>query len=217
MLLAVCSADYRFLYVDIGQYGGNSDGGIFKDCELFKRMERGQLRLPDPEPLPGADNGELMPFFLVGDDAFPLRFDLMKPFAVRLRSLGARRGLDEQELVFNYRVKRGRLTIECTFGILTSRFRIYHRKIFAEPKNADRLVKATVILHNYLTKPRHRRIVPWSGQKEDEVRFPPQVKPFYKASGTNASNRAKETQAQLMRWFNGIGAVSFQRRGAGLE
>lgn len=40
--------------------------------------------------------------------------------------------------------------VECAFGLLAQRWRIYHRKMNLKPENADKIVKATVVLHNFL-------------------------------------------------------------------
>ena len=40
--------------------------------------------------------------------------------------------------------------VESAFGILTQRFRIYHRKMCLLPKTVLSVVKATVVLHNML-------------------------------------------------------------------
>jgi hypothetical protein len=39
VLLALADARYKFAVVDIGSYGGNSDGGIFAHSELGKYLE----------------------------------------------------------------------------------------------------------------------------------------------------------------------------------
>ncbi|XP_064468553.1 uncharacterized protein LOC135379852 [Ornithodoros turicata] len=54
VLMAVADASYRFLYVDIGAYGSQSDGGIFKACTLGRDLEAGDLGLPPPRRLPGS-------------------------------------------------------------------------------------------------------------------------------------------------------------------
>lgn len=42
-----------------------------------------------------------------------------------------------------------RRCVENAFGILVSRWRIYERQINMEPRNADIIVKATCVLHNF--------------------------------------------------------------------
>lgn len=48
VLLALVDADYRFIAVDIGGYGGNSDGGIFANSDLGKALQAGHLDVPPP-------------------------------------------------------------------------------------------------------------------------------------------------------------------------
>ena len=49
------------------------------------------------DPLPNDDRS--MPYFIIGDDVFPLRTWLMKPFS--------RRSLPDAKRIFNYRLSRG--------------------------------------------------------------------------------------------------------------
>lgn len=43
VLLAVCDAAYKFILVDIGQPGSNSDGGIWDSSEFGRGLENGKI------------------------------------------------------------------------------------------------------------------------------------------------------------------------------
>ena len=45
VLMALVDADYRFIYVDIGDYGSNADGSIFKNSWFGQAFSNGQLDL----------------------------------------------------------------------------------------------------------------------------------------------------------------------------
>ena len=56
-------AKYRFLLVDVGAYGKDSDGGLLSNLSIYKNLESGTLKLPVERKLP---NSELKaPFALV--------------------------------------------------------------------------------------------------------------------------------------------------------
>ena len=113
VLMGLVDADYKFLWANVGTPGSNSDAAIFKLSTLRESLENDTLALPPPDPLFGDDRDT--PYFIVGDDAFPLRQWLMKPYSIR--------NLDHDQRIFNYRLSRARRVVENAFGILACRFR----------------------------------------------------------------------------------------------
>ena len=140
VLLAVVDANYNFTYVDIGTNGRVSDGGIFARSVLFEKLEKKELSIPPPMTLPGRQ--EPMPFVLVGDEAFPLKSYLLKPYPARL--------LDMSRRIFNYRLSRARRIVENAFGILSRRFAVFSKPIALEPEKVQVIVLAACALHNFL-------------------------------------------------------------------
>ena len=80
----------------------------------------------------------------VADDTFGLKPHMMKPFPFQNRP--------PDERIFNYRLSRARRVIEKTFGIVASRFRIFHRPIVASVEKVQTITKAVVALHNFLMR-----------------------------------------------------------------
>jgi hypothetical protein len=140
VLMALADAHYRFIYLDVGRQGRISDGGIFSHCGLQKVINKGTINFPQPQPLPG-DNTPI-PFYMVGDEAFPLRNYLMKPYPSR--------NLSHAERVFNYRICRARRIVENTFGIMAQRFGVLLKPMLLSPDRAEKVVLACCALHNML-------------------------------------------------------------------
>ena len=100
ILLALVDANYDFVMIDVGPFGRSSDGGIFSHSALEKRMENGSLNIPLDSCLPGA-NIEA-PFAMVGDEAFPLKTYLMRPYP------GHQSSRNDFMTYFNNRLSRAR-------------------------------------------------------------------------------------------------------------
>lgn len=138
VLLGVVDADYKFSVVDVGGYGKQSDGGTFRASEMFNLMMNQQLNIPPDGNLPNTNIK--MPYVFIGDEAFPLLDNLMKPF-------GGKNALSEAEY-FDKRLSRARKTVECTFGIIFSKWRILGKEIETTQQTAEKMIKAITILHN---------------------------------------------------------------------
>ncbi|KAH7717002.1 nuclease HARBI1-like protein [Aphelenchoides avenae] len=115
VLMGVCDHRYRLICVDVGAYGSESDGGVFDRSLLRARLLRGELNLPEPDFLPGNGN-TVSPFFFIGDAAFPLMTNLMKPFPGQ--------EIPAEQRTYNYRMCSTRRIIENVFGILAAKWRV---------------------------------------------------------------------------------------------
>lgn len=78
--MAAVDAKYRFIMVDVGAYGANHDATVFANTDFGRSWlnKDGALKVPDDSALPGQT--EKIPFFMVGDEAFGLKSNLMTPF-----------------------------------------------------------------------------------------------------------------------------------------
>ena len=139
VLMAICDAKYCFTMVDIGSYGRDNDASIFSECQIGDFFEKGLFNLPECRVISSSFQ---LPSVLVGDDIFPLKPWLMKPYPGK--------NLTVEERIYNYRLSRARRTIENTFGILAAKWRIFRGPIKAKPEKIEDIIKATVCLHNYL-------------------------------------------------------------------
>lgn len=138
VLMAVADSDYRFVYVDIGAFGKDCDSSVFKETVFWKLLQKNMLDIPQPRPLIATEDN--LPFVLVGDEAFALSQNLLRPYGGHSLSIEKR--------IFNYRLCRARRYIECSFGILVNKWRIFHRAINVKKKFAKDIVKACIVLHN---------------------------------------------------------------------
>jgi len=151
VLLAVCDAHYRyvicilwehsyyfdilyrFTLIDVGDLGRHSDGGVLAHSSFGIALENDSLSFPAPRPLPGTAHPKL-PFVIVGDEAFPLRTNMLRPYpgrnlsgmysselAISVDIIWAA-AIAEEKAVFNYRLSRARRIIENSFGILAARY-----------------------------------------------------------------------------------------------
>ena len=140
VLLALMDGDSKFLWVDLGAAGSTSDAEIFKHTNLRHKIEDGSIGFPDSDSL--GIGGPKVNFFLLENDAFPHMLWLMRPYSSH--------SMDLKEMIFNYRIRRGRTVVENAFRILTSRFRIFQSPLQQKPRVVNRIVMACLVLHNLL-------------------------------------------------------------------
>lgn len=137
VLFAMVDTNCNLIFVDVGFQGRISDGGIFKNTQLFTNLKDGHLSIP---PLPGQPT--LVPQVILGDEAFSLIVNLMKPFS-GVHPPGSK------ERIFNYRLSRGRRVVENAFGIMSSVFRVLRKSMILKPEKAEFIVMACVHLRNF--------------------------------------------------------------------
>jgi len=140
VLMACADADGIFTTIDVGEAGRFSDSAVFRASNLGKLLDTDKLHIPKPTPMP--NDAFDFPFYMVGDEAFPLKINLMRPYPKRV--------LDNEKRIFNYRMSRGRKSVECAFGMLASKFEIFQKPIMCHEDTAIKVIKAACILHNFI-------------------------------------------------------------------
>ncbi|XP_035995635.1 protein ALP1-like [Fundulus heteroclitus] len=198
VLLAVVDARYLFRVVDVGAFGRKSDGGTLAASTFGEALREEKLHLPEDAPLPGANHLGPMPHVFVGDEAFPLRRNVLRPYPGR--------NLSQSKRIFNYRLSRARRVVENAFGILAAQWRIYHRVIGVSPENVEAVVKATVALHNFQR---------WNSTAENPVpleeRDIPALQQARRAGANNATQEAVAVRESFNSYFSSaVGEVPWQ-------
>lgn len=138
ILQGLVDASYKFVTVDVGGYGKQSDGGTFLSSHLYEFIESGELTFPDPKVLPNT-NIEA-PFIMLADEAYPLLPHLMTPYK--------RKTLNSRKRNFNNRLSRARKTVECGFGILYAKWRILTKEMETDVPLTEMIIKCVCLLNN---------------------------------------------------------------------
>lgn len=138
VLQGISDADYKFIAIEVGGKGRQSDGGTFHFSILNKLLTNNRYNVPPPQNLPGSNVS--LPYVLVGDEAYPLKPYLMRPYPSS--------NSNREKTIFNKRLSRARVTIECAFGILSNKWRIFMKCIETNTKHAKLIIKVACLLHN---------------------------------------------------------------------
>ncbi|KAK3763023.1 hypothetical protein RRG08_050137 [Elysia crispata] len=77
ILQGVSGAKYRFINIDVGGYGKQSDGDTYQASELNRALTDGKINLPRPSFLP--QTNVMASHVLIGDEPCPLL-----PFVLKL-------------------------------------------------------------------------------------------------------------------------------------
>ncbi|XP_077341084.1 uncharacterized protein C11orf97 homolog isoform X2 [Lithobates pipiens] len=197
VMLAVVSATYEFLYVDMGQNGRMSDGGVFSRTEFYWCLQSGSLGLPPPE-----ENQEGLPFVFVADEVFAQANHLMLPFPMRT--------LTPDQRILNFRLSRARRVVN-TFGILASQFRLFLTPIHMAEYKVYHIVLACCVLHNLLKRHSANYAVSVVQQEADLLEND-NLMGLEPAHPGLPPQSAREVRTQYMEYFVGRGAKTMSKR-----
>lgn len=222
VLMAIADANYRFLSIDIGGKGSEGDSNIFSRTKLGKMIKDDDARLCLP---PDSQIGhENVPYFFIGDDAFPLVKRLLKPYSPKRNQ-----PLTEQEIICNYRISRARRCVENAFGILVAKWACVGKTFFSKPVNSQRIVAACCLLHNFMINQKPQTYIPerykdllnengeyvngiWRNYNDDNI-----LERMHRVP-VPSTEEAKHYREILKVFVNSPrGALSFQRRANQLE
>lgn len=110
---------------------------------MGKAIRESRFNIPPEQLIPSTEY--TAPFVIVGDQAFPLLVNLMRPFPEKQVIV------DSQKEEFNYRLSRARRVSENAFGITTSLFPIFSRPIdLRSDDTRNNLIVSSCILHNMI-------------------------------------------------------------------
>ena len=168
---------------------------FFTRSILGKSLEANTLNIPNSKPPPNSK--EPLAFVIVGDEAFSIKKYLLRPYP----RVSARN--DESKQIYNYRLSRARRAVGNAFGVLTQKFGLFYGRIQLSPENADKVVLAACILHNYL----------WNDvNMEDRVtENTDALSQFsyvtFRRSGGSASEEAMRVREKYQKYFENVGSV----------
>lgn len=100
VLIANVDANYWFIMINNGTYDKASDGGLLQNLKIFNLIEKKSLKLPNAKRL--LNRSSLALFIFIGDEAFPLKEQLLRPFP-------RKQLCDEDKSYYNYRLPRARM------------------------------------------------------------------------------------------------------------
>ncbi|KAF3844274.1 hypothetical protein F7725_013615 [Dissostichus mawsoni] len=180
----------------------SSDSGSLRNSAFGESLRDGSLQLPPDTVIPGAERLALLPHVFVGDEAFPLMDNLLRPFPGRY--------LTRERRMFNYRLSRAMLVVELAFGILSSQWRMFRRVITTSPEVTELCVKAACVLHNFLRrKTIGRQSRTPIAEYTDEAT--PTLCDAPRMGSNNASRRSIQLRETFCSYFNEEGAVPWQQ------
>lgn len=213
VLMAIANANYELIFCDVGTNGRISDGGVIENTVFHNLLIKKQLQLPKEKRI--QNSSTVLPFVFVGDDAFSMRPDLLKPFS--------HNEIVTDKRIFNLRLCRARRIIENVFGILVQRFQIFQSAINLKLSSVEVVVLGACILHNYLRR-KSSNYIPTDiivrENEEYDAESTPNVNvddesrltDLQRGPSRNCSTLAKEVRERFMKYFMEEGQLDWQWR-----
>ena len=128
-------------FLDTGAYSKNCDSRILQKRFLRNKISGNEFNIPDRRYLT-EDSRNVLPHVFIDNEAFGLSTHIMRPYWGNNLSVGKR--------VQKYGQSRAKRFIERAFGILTNKWRILHRLLNGSVDCTQNVVKACVIMNNFV-------------------------------------------------------------------
>ncbi|CAM5081672.1 unnamed protein product [Natator depressus] len=135
VLQALVDHKGHFTNINVGWLGQVHDFRVFRNSGLFKRLQEG-IYFPDQKITVGDVE---IPIVILGDPAYPLMPWLMKPYTGTL---------DSSKELFNHRLSKCRMVVECAFGRLKGRWRSLLTRSDLSETNIPIVIATCCVLHN---------------------------------------------------------------------
>lgn len=212
VLMGIANANYELIMVHFGINGRISDGGVIEYTEFYQKLKHNELNIPTPSK-PNCSS-TILPYVFLGDEAFTLREDFLKPFG--------QGQLNIERKIYNYRLSRARRVIENVFGILANRFRVFHTSINLKLERIDKVVMACCTLHNFLCRKRQQQYI-FSGSVDQENiedgtielgerPLPNTLTDLEIGHSRNSRQNSKDVRDLYVDYFSNDGVVSWQNK-----
>lgn len=123
------------------------------------------------------------------------------------------KSLTKERRIFNYRLSKARRMVECTFDVLVSQWRIYRRPINTSLETGENIVKATIVLHNFLRQNNDNNSFITSNTENNIESFEMRAEALENINnvGSNTNTReASEIRNSFTLYFNTMGAIPSQ-------
>lgn len=174
-----------------------NDSSVFKNTKFYEKVTNKELDQLQKQVC--------LCHVIVGDEAFFLSEHLMRPYAGR--------NLTDKKRIFNYRLSRARRYIECSFGILANKWRIFHRSIDVRKEFAVAIIKACCVIHNYEWERDGFKLEPITGFKlEDTLYVPVTVEEIPTCQPSRGNRTSIQDRHRFADYFVGEGVVPWQNR-----
>jgi hypothetical protein len=144
LLQGIVDSKCRFWDYDFGWVGRCHDWTLFQNSDIGKRIMR----------------GELLPYKLIGDAAYPMRPWFYSPFK------GEKEGLPRAKCHWNFIQSSTRMAVERAFGILKGRWRIILKRVDMPLRHVPNLVTACICLHNLCIIHKDKFDLDWAKEGE---------------------------------------------------
>lgn len=139
VLLAIVDHRCRFTYLNVGAPGRSNDSQLYEDSNFKKFVQQNfNNRVKNI-------NGVNVPVYLIGDSAFRLTPNMMKPYP-----FGTAR--TEAQASFNYNLSKNRRLVENAFGQVKARFRRTGKGLEVSLEHSRDVIETCCILHNFLNE-----------------------------------------------------------------